>query len=228
MANKRRKPVESSKKLPSHLEVLTSEAKKVISDLAQVLPPNFYMAGGTSLALQIGHRISIDFDFFTKEAFKEASRIQLLNKLKHLGSFEIVENKEGTLHVRLEGVLLSFFYYPYKLLKPTITWHKISLACIEDIAPMKLNAIIGRGSKKDFIDLFIISKKLSLKKIFDLSIKKFPNYPSFHLQAARALVFFKDAEREPMPKILIKIDWEEIKKYFETETKKTLQKILQK
>ena len=218
--------MEKLKKITGHLEVLTDKAQQVFSGLPQVLPETFYMAGGTGLALQVGHRISIDFDFFTEKEFNEMSRRELINKLKNLGSCELIENKEDTLHVRLNGVMLSFFHYPYKLLKPTIMWHKIQLAQLEDIAPMKLNAIIGRGSKKDFIDLFIISKSISLKKIFDLCTKKFPNYPSFYLQAARALVFFKDADREPLPTMLINLDWPEIKKYFETETKKIVHNIL--
>jgi len=186
------------------------------------------MAGGTCLALQIGHRISIDFDFFTQEEFNETSRTQLINKLKDLGSFELIENKEGTLHARFNGVPLSFFYYSYKLLKPTTSWKAIRLATLEDIAPMKLNAIIGRGSKKDFVDLFMISKKIRLKTIFDLCIKKFSNYPSFYLQAARALVFFNDANREPMPKMLINLNWDDVKFFFETEIKKIMNTVLQK
>ena len=214
--------------ITGHPEVLTHEAKQVISKLSYVIPQTFYMAGGTCLALQLGHRISIDFDFFTQEEFSENSRTQLINKLKNLGSFEIIENKEGTLHARLNNVQLSFFYYPYKLLKPTVSWQKIRLAQLEDIAPMKLNAIIGRGSKKDFIDLFMISKKIRLKKIFALCVKKFSNYPSFYLQAARALVFFNDADREPMPKMLINLNWDDIKLFFETEIKKIMNALLQK
>lgn len=206
--------------------VLTKEAKQVISKIASLVPSNFYLAGGTCLALQLGHRISIDFDFFTKEDFNEASRLALINALKKERSFELIENKQDTLHVRLNHVLLSFFHYPYKILMPMLLWQGVHIAQVEDVAPMKLNAIMGRGSKKDFIDLFMISKKIGLKKIFDLSIKKFPEHPSFYLQAARALVFFEDAEREPMPKMLIPIDWKEIKRYFGVETKKLVSKEL--
>jgi len=121
---------------------------------------------------------------------------------------------------------------PWRKSKKTIGYSKVltdsELAQLEDVAPMKLNAIIGRGSKKDFIDLFMISKKIRLKKIFDLCIKKFSNYPSFHLQAARALVFFNDADREPMPKMLININWDNIKFFFETEIKKIMNTVLKK
>lgn len=214
------------KTISGHPQVLTKEAKQIILKIASLIPPHFYMAGGTCLALQLGHRISIDFDFFTKETFNENARLSLIQILEPIKSFELIENKNNTLHLNINHVSFSFFYYPYKLLVPLLLWQGIYIAQLEDIAPMKLNAILGRGSKKDFIDLFIISKKISLKKIFELSIKKFPKHPSFHLQAARALVFFKDAEREPMPKMLINIDWQEIKHYFEHETKKIIDTIL--
>ncbi|MEK7790762.1 MAG: nucleotidyl transferase AbiEii/AbiGii toxin family protein [Deltaproteobacteria bacterium] len=216
------------KKIPGHAEVLTKEAKEVIIKIALFVPPHFYMAGGTALALQLGHRISIDFDFFTEASFDDLSRGQLLAQLGKSGTLEQIEKKEGTLHVLLNQVHLSFFNYPYRLLFPPLLWQSVRLAQLEDIAPMKLNAILGRGSKKDFIDLFMIAKKIGLKKVFDLSLKKFPKQPSFHLQAARALVFFQDAEREPMPKMLCDLSWPEIKNYFQSETKKVVKDMLEK
>lgn len=215
------------KKIIGHPEVLTQEAKDIISILSEILPSHFYMAGGTSLALQIGHRISIDFDFFTQNQWSEMQSIELIESMKINGNIEILENKEDTMHVRFKHVLLSFFYYPYKLLSPTLSWHNIQLAQCEDIAAMKLNALIRRGSKKDFIDMFFLSQKLGLKKIFDLSLNKFSSFPSFYLQAARALVFFEDAEREPLPKMLIKTNWYDLKHYFEIEAQKIVKKKLQ-
>lgn len=218
--------METLKKISGHTEVLTKEARGVISKLASLVSSQFYLAGGTALALQIGHRISIDFDFFTKADFGDMSRMQLFNQLRSVGSIEYVENKEGTLHVRLNKVHLSFFHYPYKVLRPLIVWQGIKLAQLEDIAPMKLNAILGRGSKKDFIDLFFIAKKIGFKEIFELSLKKFPKQMAFHLHVVRALVYFKDANLEPMPRMLMDVDWRVVKKYFESEVKKDVKAIL--
>jgi hypothetical protein len=91
---------------------------------------------------------------------------------------------------------------------------------MQDISAMKLSAVTGRGSKKDFIDLFFVCRLHSIDEIFKWATKKFPEHPNFVVQAAKALVYFEDAEKEPMPKMLKSADWKVIKSFFEKEIPK--------
>ena len=115
-----------------------------------------YLAGGTALALQIGHRISYDLDFFTSQKFKA----QIF--LKEMSGFKLYRHERvawGTILGRLGKVKFSLFYYPYPLLKKTISFQNINIASITDIAAMKIAAISEIGTKRDFIDLYFILKK---------------------------------------------------------------------
>ncbi len=117
-----------------------------------------YLAGGTGLALQIGHRVSVDFDWFSgTHPLMGADRIRLLAALRASvpagEDVSVVREEDGTLAVRVAGVDVSFFTYPYPVLAPPSVLLGLPLASLADIAAMKLSAIIGRGSRKDFIDL---------------------------------------------------------------------------
>ncbi len=208
----------------AHEEVLSKAAIKVADKLKDVANDDFYLAGGTGLALQIGHRISIDFDFFSKSnELLESDRLKIITKLKKLGDIDVREASTGTCHFFFDKVALSIFHYPYPLIKkPEFMYKGIRVASEFDIAAMKLSAIIGRGSKKDFVDLFFLADRHGLKKIIETSAKKFKDHKNFLIQTTRALVYFEDAEKEPMPKMLKNANWDKIKIYFEKETNKIL------
>lgn len=181
---------------------------------------DFYLAGGTGLALQYHHRQSIDLDWFTT---KEINTVQLIKKLSKVGKFELVKEEENTVEGLLDGVKVSFMTYPYTPLQPLIFYAGyVSLAGSSDIALMKLNAIAGRNTKKDFIDLyfFLQQENTDLVDLFKMMSKRFVgiNYDVYHLY--KSLVYFEEADQEPMPKMLIKIDWKEVKKFFVKEIKK--------
>jgi len=182
----------------------------------------FYLAGGTALALHYGHRLSVDLDFFSPtNDLGLTGREPLLKDLEGIGA-TIEEQKDGTIHARLGKTHVSFFRYHYPLIQPPALWQGIRIAGIHDIGLMKIGAIIGRGSKKDFIDLYAILKKdASLPKLLRLARRKFGSGEEFPLQAFRALVYFADAEREPTPRILAKITWDEVKRYFENKIRKS-------
>src|SRR3989344_7938351 len=125
---------------------------------------NAYLAGGTALALQIGHRISYDLDFFTDKEFKAQVFLKAMSRFK-LYQHERVE--WGTILGKLGGVKFSLFYYPYPLLKKTISFRNINIASVTDIAAMKIAAISERGTKRDFIDLYFILQKITLARAFN-------------------------------------------------------------
>jgi len=179
---------------------------------------SFYLAGGTALALQLGHRQSIDLDFFSDQKFDNE---KIKRALAPLGKLKIIAEEKDTLHVAVNNVLISFLYYPYPLLNKKILVDKIFLTPWQDIAAMKLSAIASRGSKKDFIDLYFILQKISLTELFSIFAKKYKglDYSTGHL--LKSLVYFPDADKEPLPKMLAKISWPKIKKEISALIKKT-------
>ena len=190
-------------------EILKQKTKLVFSKIAKIKAINsFYLAGGTALALQLGHRESIDLDWFSEKPF---STKDLKKELSKLGSLKIDSEEKDTLNCSLDNVKLSFFEYPYKVLFPFIKYKGTQIADFRDIACMKLDTISSRGSKKDFADLYFLLKKIPLEDFLKLFNKKYKGIEYNKLHLLKSLVYFKDAEEEPMPKMIKKIGWKEIK-----------------
>lgn len=175
---------------------------------------DFYLAGGTGLALQLGHRDSIDFDFFsTNEINTEKLFLNIKNVFKDY-SIKIVQNTKNTLTVLIDqNIKLSFFTYDYDLIDELINEPCIKIASIKDIACMKLSAIVSRASIKDYIDLYYILKEISLKTIIECLKKKMPEL-EINL-VLKSLIYFKDVKQE---KIKFKnnknIEFNKIQDYF--------------
>jgi len=184
-----------------------------------------YLAGGSSLALQLGHRRSIDFDFFTDQAFELIDVKVILNKIgKYTGEHEAPKTMVG----RFNEAKFSLFYYPYKLIDKTKDYQGINLASYEDIAAMKLVAITDRGTKKDYIDLYFLAKKcFPIEKMFTFYDKKYHNFEINKVTLLKALQYFDDADGSEMPEMIEKVDWEEIKKFFQKETVRIAEKYLE-
>jgi len=177
----------------------------------------FYLAGGSALSLLLGHRLSVDLDFFTPQDFDSKS---IQNSLMKTGSFSLDQIAENTLLGKLNGVKISFFTYRYPLLLKPKVFMGVKIASVEDIACMKLEAIGSRGVKRDFVDLYFIIKKIELGKIFKLFSKKYKKV-HFNLQhLLKSLTYFEDAEGEKTPPMLTQVSWGEVKKFFVKEVKK--------
>ena len=180
-----------------------------------------YLAGGTALALQLGHRISVDFDFFSPEKFEPKI---FADQLSELGDFQETQASEGTVLGIFEGIRFSLFVYPHRLLQPVQKYLEVNIASIEDIATMKIEAIAGRGIKRDFIDLYHICKSgHRMSRLLSLYKDKYKASDSKFIHIQKSLIYFDDAEIDVTPKMLIKTDWEEIKGYFRGEVKKIVQ-----
>lgn len=177
---------------------------------------NFYLACDTALALQLGHRKSIDLDWFLQKDF---SPIQLKRNLSFFGRLKVESEDKKTLNCFFNKVKVSFFVYPYKILFPLVDFKDIKLADERDIACMKIDAISSRGAKKDFIDLYFLLQKYSIEKLLDLFDKKYTGiqYSRFHI--LKSLVYFEEAERELMPKMFKKVSWLEVKNKLKKEIK---------
>ena len=179
-----------------------------------------YLAGGTAAALQLGHRISVDFDFFSSQQFEPRLFVEQIRKF---GEFKEIQADKGTVLGTLEGIKFSLFVYPYPLLQAPQKYLLVDIASIEDIAAMKIEAIASRGVKRDFIDLYYICKSgYRISKLLDFYDKKYEKLESKFVHIQKSLIYFDDAEADPMPKMLIKINWEEVKSYFRGEIKKIM------
>lgn len=200
-------------------ETLVKGSKDILALLGNSgLLKNAYLAGGTAAALQLGHRISVDFDFFTTEQFVPKA---FLNELSKLGSFDEDQAGKGTVLGKFKGIKFSLFVYKYPLVFAPLKFLSLNLADIKDIAAMKIDAIASRGAKRDFIDLYFICKVgYGLTEILNFYNKKYEKLASNRIHIQKSLVFFNDAETERMPKMLKPCKWEDIKKYFENEVKK--------
>lgn len=198
---------------------LPTETKKLINTFQKKNPSflrEFYLSGGTGLSLQLGHRESIDLNFFNKKDFDP---IKLQAQLEKFGELEDLQLDQNTLNTFLKGVQVQFLGYPYPLLKPTVNWKNIKISSVLDIACTKLQTIGMRGSKKDFIDIYFILKKYPLKKLFKNLDKKYSQSDFSRTHILKSLVYFKDAEPQPMPKMHKNVKWDQIKNEIITKVK---------
>lgn len=197
-------------------ETLSEDARKSLALLGRgVLPKNSYMAGGSALALMLGHRISIDFDFFTDIEF---SSEELALQLSKIGKFEVSEIAHDTLLGAFNDIKFSLFHYKYPLVFPTNDFWGVRIADKRDISAMKIAAVMDRGTKKDFIDLyFLVKEGISLEKCFEYYEQKYGALANNIYSIITSLSYFNDAETSEMPKMIKMIKWEEVRKFFETE-----------
>jgi hypothetical protein len=194
--------------------VLEPEGLAVMRQLPLALvASDFYLAGGTALALRLGHRVSVDFDFFSEHrAMDIDDRRRLVDGFRDVNEdLRITTDTDGTLIFTWLGVSLSFFRYPYRMLEAPTQREGLPLAGTADIAAMKLSAIIGRGSRKDFIDLDALLTERPLADWMTAAERKFDTVPEFRRMALRALLYFEDADVEQAPRMLRPLDWEALK-----------------
>lgn len=200
----------------------TLRAIQLVSDIPEI--KKAYLAGRTALALQIGHRISVDLDFFTVHEFNET---ELSSKLATLPGFIQDGTAKWTVWGKVGQIKFSMFYYKYPLIEKTVMFEGIKLASLADIAAMKIHALEDRGTRRDFIDVYFLSKKYTLDEMLDFYQKKYAVLEDHLYSILRALDYFEDAEQEhQMPQMLININWEEVKEHFRAETRKLINKKL--
>lgn len=178
-------------------DILDTERKKILP-LFVDFKKEFYLAGGTSLALQIGHRDSIDFDFFTHDSFSTGKLFERILKIFNDHKIQKIQEEENTLTVSVGNkIKISFFAYPYKLIGKLVDTKDIRLASVADIGCMKLSAIVGRATIKDYIDLYFILHKISLRELIVFASRKFESKVSTNL-ILKSLVYFEDVQEEPL------------------------------
>ena len=185
---------------------------------------NFYLAGGTALVLEFRHRISKDLDFFSEKKFNNNF---IKKEIKEKEQWEASVEIENTLIGYLDGIKSSFFYLPYKLIEKPRYFNNLRVASLTDIALMKILAISQRAAKRDFVDLYVLSNEfmplIDLIKLFPKKFGKF-DYNIHHI--IKSLVYFEEADRDKMPRMLINLDWPTTKQFFLKERENLLQLLI--
>lgn len=202
-----------------YLQILNQNRLDLLKKL-DFLGDDIYLSGGTALALQLGHRTSLDFDFYSKTEFN--SEI-LISKFQDKFKKNIVVDRiaKGTIILTVNTVSFSLFHYPYKLIGKVIDLEKIKMASIQDATAMKLIAIAMRGKRRDFIDVYYLLKKYSLKELLNFAKEKYPAFEE--LMILKGLIFFDDAEDEDVARGIKIFDqyfsWEKAKELITNEVK---------
>ena len=163
------------------------------------------LVGGTALALQLGHRISVDLDLFGPWD----ERLDLGAELSACGAVEDMGGSGKMRFFVVDGVKVDCVAYPHPWLDPAVCDEGLRLASIRDIAAMKLSAVTGRGSRKDFVDIAFLLKTFSLREMLALFREKDPGANEYI--SLRSLTYFTDAETQPLPALLVPFDWDKAK-----------------
>lgn len=178
----------------------------------------FYLVGGTALALQFGHRMSVDLGLFTELQFDKVALLEALQK-----SYDVlVETEEGSMLITsINFVKVDFVKMSYPVLFDPIVAEGVRMLEIRDIAPMKLKAVTQRGSKKDFYDIYYLLDYLTIQQMLELFSLKFRQFEIFHV--LKSLNYFDDAEKYPDPVLFDKtVTWNKVKSKIQSAIKSHL------
>jgi hypothetical protein len=199
-----------------HWETISPEMRQVMGGFGQTeIGERFYLAGGTALALQLGHRKSFDLDFFSPTEDIPTIREVLMEALKPFDPI-LASSAWGNLVFLALGVRVGFYGYDYVMLGEYVLADQTRLASVEDIGLMKLDALLARASRKDFHDLYAICQEvLPLKKLMEAASKKYPDTRDFEAMVTPRLAYFARAEEEEPVPLIKPAPWERVKDFFE-------------
>lgn len=164
------------------------------------------LVGGTALALQLGHRKSIDLDFFGSV---DASLQEIASALSTFASVSPLSESSMKRFLIVDGVKVDVVNYPYSWIDEPVIEDGVALAGIKDIAAMKLSAITNRGTRKDFVDFYFLLKYFSFEELINLYVQKYSDTQLF--TTLKSLTYFDDAEQDPMPAMMVTLEWEDVK-----------------
>jgi len=202
---------------------LATESQDLLAALAQLeWGTDFYLAGSAALALYLSHRPVRDLDLMSQvQRLRSIERRDLLQDLLQLDADTRVETaRDGFLYVRLAGgVGLRLYYYPYPLIDAEQVAGDMAVASPVDLGLMKLGAVISRGTRRDFVDLFLLSQEIPLPTLLNRSRDKFGHVSDFPLQALKGLADLSQIEGEPLPKLTSPVEWEEVERWLQHEVR---------
>lgn len=193
-------------------QILTPQAKLLLPKLASTALINkFYLAGGTALSLYLGHRESVDFDFFTNEEFSA----NIIDQFKPLSNeLKVISRHDNSVEFFLGGVKFFFWLYLYPLTQPLNDFNGIKIASPVDIGLMKIIALEGRVAWKDIIDLYYLDQEvISIADLAKLFYQTYPQNEFNEYSRLKVLLNEKELAASPKPKLLKQVDLEQIKEH---------------
>ncbi|MDP3882661.1 MAG: nucleotidyl transferase AbiEii/AbiGii toxin family protein [Candidatus Staskawiczbacteria bacterium] len=219
----------SKEQIDKNSNILPPETKKAFVFLSEqdwLLNSDWYLAGGTALALLTGCRKSVDLDFFDTK--RNIDNNDLLDNFFENKDWQVFINKKNTVYGTLYGAKMSFIAYPFFVPKQTyLRYGSIKILDPKDIAVMKIIAISQRGRKRDFFDLFWCAQNVEPLENINLKLKEqYPSVAHDYHHILKSLVYFEDAETDPEPEIYFKANWKEIKKFFKKEVPAIAKRIM--
>ncbi len=195
-----------------HLSTVESNTLHLLDDIFTLpeIREQFALAGGTSLALQIGHRMSVDLDVFSKNTFSTENLSTELNANFH-PEYELLGLKKSMLFTNIKRVKCDFIVEPAKVIRPFILMGDIRFYSVEDICAMKMHTICGRGKRKDFFDIYSLLQLFTWQEMLGWFEEKYGSTQFYYLW--RSIKYFADAENDPdiIGFYPFKASWEDIK-----------------
>lgn len=209
---------------PSHLEAIHPESRKWLARLAErSWSLDAYLAGSAALALYLNHRPVRDLDLMTPaNRLSGPERRDLLADLLEVDDGCRVETaRDGFFYCRFAaGTGLRLYHYPYPLIAPESEALGLAVASPIDLGLMKIAAIISRGTRRDFVDLFLLCRHLSLDELLDVAADKFGHVRDFPLQALKGLADLSLTEGEPMPRLASEVEWPTVEAWIHGEVRR--------
>ncbi len=202
------------------IQAVAEPALELLKELMR-LPElkSFFLVGGTNLSLKLGHRRSVDLDFFTNSPFDSDALLNVLEK--KFSDLVVVRRTPGAILGYIQEVKVDFILYEYPMLQPVEEIDGFRFASLSDIAAMKINAISRRGVQKDFWDIAELLDHFSLEQMLSFFKQKHKATDIGHL--VRSLVYFADAEESESPLALKKNTWVAVKLKIETSVRAYVQ-----
>jgi hypothetical protein len=200
-----------------HWSTITPDMREVMNGFGKSdIGSHFYLAGGTALALQIGHRTSVDLDFFSPDLDIPTIREALQSSLQEFFP-ELADSSWGNLVFVAGNVRVGFYGYGYPLVETLLKADIVSLASVTDIGLMKMDTLLSRASRKDFHDLYAICRRIPLRTLLEAIPQKFSHARDFEAQVVKHLVYFERAEQEAPVPLIEEVSWNDVKTFFRAE-----------
>ena len=198
-----------------HFETIESSTLDLLRGLMrEPLLKDTRLVGGTALALQLGHRSSVDLDLFGHFSCDD---IQLRTMLASYGRIQVISSSANVKIFTINDVKVDIVNYDSPWIEDMVVHEELRLASMAEIAAMKIRAIIGRGTRKDFVDIYFLLQQFTIFQIMDFYHKKYPDFNDFI--AVKSLTFFDDAEQVPMPMMHDETSWETMKEQIKNSVK---------
>lgn len=195
-------------------ESLATASRDLLTGLAELdWGADFYLAGSAALTLYLQHRPVRDLDLMSPvRRLRAIERRDLLQDLLSLdGEIRVETARDGFLYVRAgSGTALRLYYYPYPLVQAEETLAEMAVASPVDLGLMKLGAVISRGTRRDFVDLYLLCRQIPLADLLERSHDKFGHVRDFPLQAFKGLADLSQIVGEAMPRLSQPVDWDDV------------------